>query len=75
VNQNLTKLYYLLNITIERSSQFWHFLPRKQLNLFKVRLNYIIKLNRTKSGATYMAQNLKGVYKNSELIITTHGIN
>jgi len=32
-----------------------------KLNLFKVRLNYIIKLNRTKSGATYMAQNLKGV--------------
>jgi len=27
----------------------------------KVQLNYIIKLNRTKSGATYMAQNLKGV--------------
>jgi len=31
------------------------------IRLFKVRLNYIIKLNRTKSGATYMAQNLKGV--------------
>jgi len=31
-------------------------------NLFKVRLNYIIKLNRTKSGATYMAQNLNGLH-------------
>jgi len=30
----------------------------------QVRLNYKIKLNRTKSGATYMAQTLKGV--NSE---------
>jgi len=27
----------------------------------QVRLNYKIKLNRTKSGATYMAQTLKGV--------------
>jgi len=29
----------------------------------QVRLNYKIKLNRTKSGATYMAQTLKGVNK------------
>jgi len=30
-------------------------------NPFKVQLNYIIKLNRIKTGATYMAQNLEGV--------------
>jgi len=30
-------------------------------NPSQVRLNYKIKLNRTKSGATYMAQTLKGV--------------
>jgi len=30
------------------------------LNPSQVRLNYKIKLNRTKSGATYMAQTLKG---------------
>jgi len=31
------------------------------INPSQVRLNYKIKLNRTKSGATYMAQNLKRV--------------
>jgi len=34
---------------------------REGLYPSQVRLNYKIKLNRTKSGATYMAQTLKGV--------------
>jgi len=38
------------------------------INPSQVRLNYKIKLNRTKSGATYMAQTLKGVKKETSKI-------